>query len=155
MNISDTKKPCPTTNLNKVPLCHKGLKTMGTIPFQFKSDKAPDLLDLITQTPDALFDKVACKKVAATNEEESFLENVSKAAENANTPVLMGISAIGELLAHVTDEVNIQAINNIGWLIHSLGEQAHAVSKLKEDAETLLTESRKIKIASVNASLMS
>lgn len=35
---------------------------MGTIPFQFKSDKVPDLLDLITQTPDALFEKVACKK---------------------------------------------------------------------------------------------
>ena len=128
---------------------------MGTIPFQFTSDKVPDLLDLITQTPDALFEKVACKRVAATNEEENFLEKVSKAAENANTPVLMGISAIGELLAHVTDEVRIEAINNIGWLIHSLGEQAHAVSKLREDAEALLTESRKIKIASVNGGLMS
>jgi len=128
---------------------------MGTIPFQFKSDKVPDLLDLITQTPDALFEKVACKKVAATNEEEDFLEKVSKAAENANTPVLMGISAIGELLAHVTDEVRIEAINDIGWLIHSLGLQANAVCKLKEDAEVLLAESRKIKIASVNGGLMS
>jgi hypothetical protein len=128
---------------------------MGTIPFQFKSDKVPDLLDLITQTPDALFEKVACKKVAATNEEEDFLENVSKAAENANTPILMGISAIGELLAHVTDEVRIEAINDIGWLIHSLGVQANAVCKLKEDAEVLLAESRKIKIASVNGGLMS
>lgn len=127
---------------------------MGTIPFQFKSDKIPDLLDLITQTPDALFEKVACKKVAATNEED-FLEKVSKAAENANTPVLMGISAIGELLAHVTDDVRIEAINDIGWLIHSLGVQANAVCKLKEDAETLLAESRKIKIASVNGGLMS
>lgn len=128
---------------------------MGNIPFQFKSDKAPDLLDLITQTPDALFNKVACKRVAATNEEENFLEKVCIAAENANTPVLMGMSAIGELLAHVTDEVRIEAINNIGWLIHSLGEQAQTVSKLKEDAEALLTESRKIKIASANGGLMS
>lgn len=32
MNISDTKKPCPTTNLNKVYLCPKGLTTMHTIP---------------------------------------------------------------------------------------------------------------------------
>ncbi|EMB5690404.1 hypothetical protein OIV75_002527 [Acinetobacter baumannii] len=128
---------------------------MGTIPFKFKSDKVPDLLDLITQTPDALFEKVACKKVAATIEEEDFLEKVSKAAENANTPVLMGISAIGELLAHVTDEVRIEAINDIGWLIHSLGVQANAVCKLKEDAEVLLAESRKIKIASENGGLMS
>jgi hypothetical protein len=30
-NISDTKKPCPTTNLNKVYLCPKGLQTMHTI----------------------------------------------------------------------------------------------------------------------------
>lgn len=31
MNISDTKKPCPTTNLNKVSLCPKGLRSMHTI----------------------------------------------------------------------------------------------------------------------------
>jgi len=49
MNISDTKKPCPTTNLNKVYLCHNGLQTMQTIsspqpepqdltPKQFRKD---------------------------------------------------------------------------------------------------------------------
>lgn len=119
---------------------------MGTIPFQFKSDKIPDLLDLITQTPDALFEKVACKKVAATNEEEDFLEKVSKAAENANTPVLMGISAIGELLAHVTDDVRIEAINDIGWLIHSLGCKLMQFANLKKMQRLYLLKVEKSKL---------
>lgn len=44
-NISDTKKPCPTTNLNKVYLCPKGLTTMHTIasPEPEPQDPSPKL----------------------------------------------------------------------------------------------------------------
>lgn len=49
MIISGTKKPCPTTNLNKASLCPKGLQTMSNIastqpesqdpsPKQFRKD---------------------------------------------------------------------------------------------------------------------
>ena len=44
-NISDTKKPCPSTNLNKVYLCPKGLTTMHTIasPEPEPQDPSPKL----------------------------------------------------------------------------------------------------------------
>lgn len=115
---------------------------MLNIPFQFNSSNVLDLKDLLPNIPVDMVVKVVDKKEALNTEEEVFLQNMTEATENASSPILAGISAIGELIAHGVDEVSTQSITNIGWLINSLGEQAFALNNLKEEANAILKHNK-------------
>lgn len=125
------------------------------IPFEFRNDKVPDLLDLLPSMPTELFIKVGDKKESVSQEEEDFLVKASRAAENANVPVLKGLSAIGMLLANANEEISLETFNDIGWLIQSLGEQAAALHRVQGEADSLLDASNKNKISKGNGGLMS
>ncbi|MEQ1227962.1 hypothetical protein ABLT66_00360 [Acinetobacter junii] len=125
------------------------------IPFEFRNDKVPDLLDLLPSMPTELFIKVGDKKESVSQEEEDFLVKASRAAENANVPVLKGLSAIGMLLANANEEIPLETFNDIGWLIQSLGEQAAALHRVQGEADLLLDASNKNKISKSNGGLMS
>lgn len=115
---------------------------MLNIPFQFNSSNVLDPKDLLPNIPVDMVVKVVDKKEALNTEEEVFLQNMTEATENASSPILAGISAIGELIAHGADEVSTQSITNIGWLINSLGEQAFALNNLKEEANAILKHNK-------------
>lgn len=115
---------------------------MLNIPFQFDSSNVLDLKDLLPSIPVEMVVKVVDKKEPLSTDEEVFLQNMTKATENANSPILAGISAIGELIAHSAEEVTPQTITNIGWLINSLGEQAFALNNLKEEANAILKHNK-------------
>ena len=105
--------------------------------------------------PTELFIKVGDKKESVSQEEEDFLVKASRAAENANVPVLKGLSAIGMLLANANEEIPLETFNDIGWLIQSLGEQAAALHRVQGEADSLLDASNKNKISKSNGGLMS
>ncbi|MQZ31937.1 hypothetical protein F4U02_13180 [Acinetobacter haemolyticus] len=125
------------------------------IPFEFREDKTPDLLDLLPSMPIDLFVKVGDKKEAVSQEEEEFLVKASRAAENASVPILNGLSAIGMLLANASEEIPLETFNDIGWLIQSLGEQAAALQRVQGEADSLIDASNKNKILKANGGLMS
>jgi hypothetical protein len=125
------------------------------IPFEFNNDKVPDLQDLLPSMPIDLLVKVADKKEFVSQDEEEFLVKASRAAENANVPVLKGLSAIGMLLANATEEIPLETFNDLGWLIQSLGEQAAALQRVQGEAEAILNASNQNKIAKGNGGLMS
>lgn len=81
MNISDTKKPCPTTNLNKVSPCPKGLQTMHTI-----ASPEPEPQDL----PNKQFRKdnmqADLKAVASKFDEMANLFSIIKTLLEQNSP---------------------------------------------------------------------
>lgn len=125
------------------------------IPFEFNNDKIPDLLDLLPCMPSDLLIKVADNKEFVSQEEEEFLVKASRAAENANVPVLKGLSAIGMLLANANEEIPLETFNDIGWLIQSLGEQAAALQRVQGEADAILNASNKNKISKSKGGLMS
>ena len=124
---------------------------MLNIPFQFDSSNVLDLKDLLPSIPVEMVVKVVDKKEPLSTDEEVFLQNMTKATENANSPILAGISAIGELIAHGAEEVSTQTITNIGWLINSLGEQAFALNNLKEEANAILKHNKLHKVPTMGA----
>lgn len=124
---------------------------MLNIPFQFQSSNILDLKDLLPSIPVDMVVKVTDKKEALSNDEEEFLVNVTKATENANSPILAGISAIGELIAYSAEDVTVQTISNIGWLINSLGEQAFALNHLNEEANAILKQNKLRKVTTMGA----
>lgn len=69
------------------------------------------------------------------------------------TPLPLGIAAIGELLAYSADKVTPEAVENIGWLIESLGRQMFALSNLKDMSESTLATDKGLKAG--NGGLMS
>lgn len=125
------------------------------IPFEFREGKIPDLQDLLPSMPDDLIIKVADKKEFVSPDEEEFLVKASRAAENANVPVLKGLSAIGVLLANANEEIPLETFNDIGWLIQSLGEQAAALQRVQGEVDAILNASNKNKISKGNGGLMS
>ena len=124
---------------------------MLNIPFQFDSSNVLDLKDLLPSIPVDMVVKVVDKKEPLSTDEEVFLQNMTKATENASSPILAGISAIGELIAHGAEEVSTQTITNIGWLINSLGEQAFALNNLKEEANAILKHNKLHKVPTMGA----
>ncbi|MPW44797.1 hypothetical protein [Acinetobacter guerrae] len=125
------------------------------IPFEFENDKAPDLVDLIPTMPIDMVIRVSDKKESVSQEEEKFLEKVSRAAENGNIPIVRGIGAIGVLLANANDDVPLETFNDIGWLIKALSDQTEALNYTKQEADAILNISRKNKIIKGNGGLMS
>lgn len=115
------------------------------IPFTIDSNKTLDIKDLLPTIPADLVIKVTDKKQSLSIDEEEFLLKMTRATGNANSSILAGISAIGELIAHSAEEVSIDSIRNIGWLINSLGDQAHAINSLNEEANDLLKSNQKPK----------
>lgn len=112
---------------------------MKTIPFTIKNDKTLDLTDLLPRLPDDLILKNAQQQELSADEKE-LLTKIGKASNNANVPVLQGIAAIGELLAYAAGDASESTIQDIGWLIQSLGEQAAAISRLKNDTESIIQQ---------------
>lgn len=117
---------------------------MNSIPFTIESDNVLDLVDLLPKLPTDLILK-SCNKEGLSTDEKELLKKMSKASENANVPILEGISAIGELLAYASDDVSESAVQNIGWLIQSLGKQAAAVDRLKSDVDCIVHENEILK----------
>lgn len=125
------------------------------IPFTIQSDKNLDFADLLPQIPQQMSAKVSVRMEALQEEEEQLIQRICTASESASAPILHGISAIGELLAHSATEVSQDTISNIGWLINSLGNEATALSNLKTESEYLLRQNRKIKLAHFDGGLSS
>lgn len=125
------------------------------IPFEFNKDKVSNLTDLLPSIPSDLVVKVIDKKGYVSQDEEEFLEEASRAAKNANIPVLKGLSAIGMLLAQANEDIPIETFNNIGWLIQSLGEQVEALQSVQDESDSILRISNKNKIYNDNGGLMS
>ena len=117
---------------------------MLNIPFTIESDKALNIEDFLPKIPNSIILKTIEKK-ELTADEEILIQKVNNAAENALTPLPLGISAIGELLAYSAKEVTSETIQNIGWLIESLGRQMFALNNLVEMSESTLTSSKELK----------
>ncbi|ENW78417.1 hypothetical protein F909_04107 [Acinetobacter sp. ANC 3929] len=125
------------------------------IPFQFNKDKVLDITDLLPTIPLDLLAKVGCYGGEVSKEEEDFLKSAGRAVENANQPVLKGLSAIGVLLANANEEIPLETFNDVGWLIQSLSDQVLALSNMQGFAESILEASNKNKILKGNGGLMS
>ncbi len=128
---------------------------MLNIPFEFDKDKVLDITDLLPTIPIEILEKVTDQNGSVSADEENFLKSVGRAAENANLPVLKGLSAIGVLLANANEEIPLGTFNDVGWLIQSLGEQVIAISHMQGFADSLLDASNKNKISKGNGGLMS
>lgn len=128
---------------------------MLNIPFEFDKDKVLDITDLLPTIPIEILEKVTDQNGSVSADEENFLKSVGRAAENANLPVLKGLSAIGVLLANANEEIPLGTFNDIGWLIQSLSEQVLAISHMQGFADLLLDASNKNKISKGNGGLMS
>ncbi|MCI2974243.1 hypothetical protein VPJ55_15885 [Acinetobacter baumannii] len=128
---------------------------MLNIPFEFDKDKVLDITDLLPTIPIEILEKVTDQNGSVSADEENFLKSVGRAAENANLPVLKGLSAIGVLLANANEEIPLGTFNDVGWLIQSLSEQVLAISHMQRFADLLLDASNKNKISKGNGGLMS
>ncbi len=128
---------------------------MLNIPFEFDKDKVLDITDLLPTIPIETLEKVTDQNGSVSADEENFLKSVGRAAENANLPVLKGLSAIGVLLANANEEIPLGTFNDVGWLIQSLSEQVIAISHMQGFADSLLDASNKNKISKGNGGLMS
>lgn len=128
---------------------------MLNIPFEFDKDKVLDITDLLPTIPIEILEKVTDQNGSVSADEENFLKSVGRAAENANLPVLKGLSAIGVLLANANEEIPLGTFNDVGWLIQSLSEQVIAISHMQVFADSLLDASNKNKISKGNGGLMS
>lgn len=128
---------------------------MLNIPFEFNKDKVLDITDLLPTIPIEILEKVTDQNGSVSADEENFLKSVGRAAENANLPVLKGLSAIGVLLANANEEIPLGTFNDVGWLIQSLSEQVIAISHMQGFADSLLDASNKNKISKGNGGLMS
>lgn len=128
---------------------------MLNIPFEFDKDKVLDITDLLPTIPIEILEKVTDQNGSVSADEENFLKSVGCAAENANLPVLKGLSAIGVLLANANEEIPLGTFNDVGWLIQSLSEQVIAISHMQGFADSLLDASNKNKISKGNGGLMS
>ncbi|HAV7147278.1 hypothetical protein [Acinetobacter baumannii] len=128
---------------------------MLNIPFEFDKDKVLDITDLLPTIPIEILEKVTDQNGSVSADEENFLKSVGRAAENANLPVLKGLSAIGVLLANANEEIPLGTFNDVGWLIQSLSEQVLAISHMQGFADLLLNASNKNKISKGNGGLMS
>lgn len=128
---------------------------MLNIPFEFDKDKVLDITDLLPTIPIEILEKVTDQNGSVSADEENFLKSVGRAAENANLPVLKGLSAIGVLLANANEEIPLGTFNDVGWLIQSLSEQVLAISHMQWFADLLLDASNKNKISKGNGGLMS
>ncbi|ELY3896611.1 hypothetical protein [Acinetobacter baumannii] len=128
---------------------------MLNIPFEFDKDKVLDITDLLPTIPIEILEKVTDQNGSVSADEENFLKSVGHAAENANLPVLKGLSAIGVLLANANEEIPLGTFNDVGWLIQSLSEQVLAISHMQGFADLLLDASNKNKISKGNGGLMS
>ncbi|HCW4770658.1 TPA: hypothetical protein OXS17_002865 [Acinetobacter baumannii] len=128
---------------------------MLNIPFEFDKDKVLDITDLLPTIPIEILEKVTDQNGSVSADEENFLKSVGRAAENANLPVLKGLSAIGVLLANANEEIPLGTFNDVGWLIQSLSEQVIAISHMQGFADSLLDTSNKNKISKGNGGLMS
>lgn len=128
---------------------------MLNIPFEFDKDKVLDITDLLPTIPIEILEKVTDQNGSVSADEENFLKSVGRAAENANLPVLKGLSAIGVLLANANEEIPLGTFNDVGWLIQSLSEQVIATSHMQGFADSLLDASNKNKISKGNGGLMS
>ena len=128
---------------------------MLNIPFEFDKDKVLDITDLLPTIPIEILEKVTDQNGSVSADEENFLKSVGRAAENANLPVLKGLSAIGVLLANANEEIPLGTFNDVGWLIRSLSEQVIAISHMQGFADSLLDASNKNKISKGNGGLMS
>ncbi|WP_202733837.1 hypothetical protein [Acinetobacter baumannii] len=127
---------------------------MLNIPFEFDKDKVLDITDLLPTIPIEILEKVTDQNGSVSADEENFLKSVGRAAENANLPVLKGLSAIGVLLANANEEIPLGTFNDVGWLIQSLSEQVLAISHMQGFADLLLDASNKNKISKGNGGLM-
>ncbi|MCY6989417.1 hypothetical protein OYB56_15600 [Acinetobacter baumannii] len=128
---------------------------MLNIPFEFDKDKVLDITDLLPTIPIEILEKVTDQNGSVSADEENFPKSVGRAAENANLPVLKGLSAIGVLLANANEEIPLGTFNDVGWLIQSLSEQVLAISHMQGFADLLLDASNKNKISKGNGGLMS
>ncbi|MDC4522204.1 hypothetical protein NQ779_08675 [Acinetobacter baumannii] len=128
---------------------------MLNIPFEFDKDKVLDITDLLPTIPIEILEKVTDQNGSVSADEENFLKSVGRAAENANLPVLKGLSAIGVLLANANEEIPLGTFNDVGWLIQSLSEQVLAISHMQGFADLLLDASNKNKISKGNGGPMS
>ncbi|HGW5130802.1 TPA: hypothetical protein ACNIH0_002148 [Acinetobacter baumannii] len=128
---------------------------MLNIPFEFDKDKVLDITDLLPTIPIEILEKVTDQNGSVSADEENFLKSVGRAAENANLPVLKGLSTIGVLLANANEEIPLGTFNDVGWLIQSLSEQVIAISHMQGFANSLLDASNKNKISKGNGGLMS
>ena len=128
---------------------------MLNIPFEFDKDKVLDITDLLPTIPIEILEKVTNQNGSVSADEENFLKSVGRAAENANLPVLKGLSAIGVLLANANEEIPLGTFNDVGWLIQSLSEQVIAISHMQGFADSLLDASNKNKISKGNGGIMS
>ncbi|MDV4230172.1 hypothetical protein MSC38_18375 [Acinetobacter baumannii] len=128
---------------------------MLNIPFEFDKDKVLDITDLLPTIPIEILEKVTDQNGSVSADEENFLKSVGRAAENANLPVLKGLSTIGVLLANANEEIPLGTFNDVGWLIQSLSEQVIAISHMQGFADSLLDASNKNKISKGNGGLMS
>lgn len=128
---------------------------MLNIPFEFDKDKVLDITDLLPTIPIEILEKVTDQNGSVSADEENFLKSVGRAAENANLPVLKGLSAIGVLLANANEEIPLGTFNDVGWLIQSLSEQVIAISHMQGFADSLLDASNKNKISKGNGGIMS
>lgn len=114
------------------------------IPFTIESNNTLDIEDLLPKIPVEIVLK-SLKNKELSEDEEALVQKINVAAENAITPLPLGISAIGELLAHSAEEVTPEAIRRVGWLIELLGRQMSALGTLVEVSESTLSENKKIK----------
>lgn len=122
------------------------------IPFTIDSSKILGLEDLLPRIPENIINKTL-KREVLTNDEAELIQNIDCASENAMTPLPLGVAAIGELLAQSADKVSPEVVENIGWLIESLGRQMFALSSLKDMSESTLATDKGLKAG--NGGLMS
>lgn len=113
---------------------------MNNIAFNASNDKVLGFNDLLPKIPPNLCLKLATKGQLLDQDEVALLTKINSAAENASSPLLFGISAIGELLAQSHEEVSPDAIHNIGWLLESLGKQAEYLLFLQRDCSSMLAK---------------
>ena len=114
------------------------------IPFTIESSKVLDLEDLLPRIPDNIVLKTL-QRQALTNDEAELIQKIDSATKNAMTPLPLGIAAISELLAYSAENVTPEVVENIGWLIESLGRQMFALSNLKDMSESTLATDKGLK----------
>ncbi|MCE6007566.1 hypothetical protein [Acinetobacter soli] len=114
---------------------------MKNIPFTIESDNTLDLKDLLPTIPVELRMR-ALHGEKFEKDSEKLLKDIGQAAENASSPLALGISAIGEALACSAESITPEAVKNLGWLIESLGKQLFTLNSLQEDAQDLLKQSQ-------------
>lgn len=99
-------------------------------------ENIPTIEDLL-QLPKVIYQKSWTKEPLSL-EEIALLKQTGSAAKIHMPQIHSGVRAIGEMLAHSTENISQDSIHGIGWHLEFLGRLMHELGCLSESCTALL-----------------